>query len=80
VDLPTEIRIRCDGLRPVVRTTAEALRLIDLELSAEVRGRRRWAFARALLVEAEQSNKKRDATLALRQLKQALSNEGWLHE
>jgi hypothetical protein len=76
--LPTTLRIDRDGIRPVVRTTSEALRLIDQDLPIELRGLPRWTFARALLVEAERSNKKRDLTAATRQLRQALSNEGWL--
>jgi len=78
MEFSTAFRIKRDGLRPVVRTTAEALRLIDEELPIELRGRPRWTFARELLVAADKSNKKRDVTAAARQFKQALSNEGWL--
>jgi hypothetical protein len=56
----------------------EALRLIDDELPAELRALPRWTFARDLLLAATRSNKKRDLTIAVRQFKQALSNEGWL--
>jgi hypothetical protein len=80
MDLPTPIRIKRDGLRPAIRTTTEALRLIDDELPAELRGLSRWSFARALLIEAEKSSKKRDLICAARQLQQALSHEGWLAE
>ena len=80
MDLPTPVRTKRDGLRPVIRTTAEALRLIDDELPVELRGLSRWSFARALLIEAEKSSKKRDLISAARQLQQALSNEGWLAE
>ncbi len=62
----------------MVRTTTEALRLIDKELPSELRTLPRWTFARALLVAAERSGKKRDVSTAFRQLKQALANEGWL--
>ena len=78
--LPADIRTRGAGLRPVIRTTREALRLIDRELPAELRTTSRWTFARALLVVAETSHKKRDVTCAFRQFKQALDNEGWLAE
>jgi hypothetical protein len=74
----TEIRTRAKGLRPILRTTTEAVRLIDKELPAELRGLPRWTFARALLVAAERSRKKRDVACAFRQVKQALANEGWL--
>jgi hypothetical protein len=76
--LPESIRTRGKGLRPIVRTVTEGLRLIDRELPAELRSLPRWAFARALLVHAERSGKKRDLIAAARQLRQALSNEGWL--
>jgi hypothetical protein len=78
IQFPSEIRTRGKGLRPALRTTTEALRLIDKELPAELRGLSRWTFARALLVEAEKTGKKRDITCAFRQVKQALANEGWL--
>jgi len=76
--LPQDIHIQRKGLRPVVRTVREALRLIDRELPEELRTLPRWTFARALLSEAERTGKKRDLVCAARQLKQALSNEGWL--
>ena len=77
MQLPTTITTKCAG-RSQVRTIDEALRLIDEELTAELRGLPRWTFARDLLVAASRSNKKRDLTIAIRQFKQALSNEGWL--
>ena len=80
MDFPKAFRIKCNGIRSIVRTTAEALRLIDQELPIELRGLPRWGFARALLLEAERSSKKRDLGAAARQLRQALSNEGWLAE
>jgi hypothetical protein len=52
MNFPTELRIKRDGVRPVVRTTTEALRLIDEELPIELRGLPRWTFARALLLAA----------------------------
>jgi hypothetical protein len=78
VQLSEEVRIKASGLRPLIRTTTEALRLISHELPAELRALPRWSFARDLLLVAEQSRKKRDLICATRQLRQALSNEGWL--
>ena len=75
---PDGVKTQKKGLRPLVRTVEEAIRLIDRELPQELRSLSRWTFARALLVEAERSKKKRDLNCAIRQLKQALSNEGWL--
>jgi len=75
---PAAVKTSGQGLRPRVRTVEEAIRLIDRELPQEIRSLSRWTFARALLVEAERSKKKRDLACAIRQLKQALSNEGWL--
>ncbi|MFL4998963.1 MAG: hypothetical protein ACJ8DY_01090 [Xanthobacteraceae bacterium] len=65
-------------LRPVVRTTGEALRVIDKELPIELRRLPRWTFARELLEVAARTTKKRDIEIAARQFRQALSNEGWL--
>lgn len=62
------------------RTIEEAIRLIDQDLPVELRQLPRWTFARALLLEAQRSGTKRDMANAVRQLKQALSNEGWLDE
>jgi len=74
------VRTHGPGLRPTLRTTTEAIRLIDQDLPEEVRTLSRWTCARTLLVEAERSQKKRDLKLAERQLKQALANESWLAE
>ncbi len=52
--------------------------MIDSELPAELARLPRWTFARALLVEASKTGRKRDLTAAMRQVRQALSNEGWL--
>ena len=78
--LPENIRTRAKGVRPLLRTVGEAIRLIDRELPVELRSLPRWTFARALLVHAERSRKQRDLICAARQLRQALSNEGWLAE
>jgi hypothetical protein len=64
----------------MLRTTEEAIGLIDQDIPQEVRARSRWTFARALLVEAERTKKKRDLKVAERQLKQALATETWLDD
>jgi hypothetical protein len=76
--LSSVVRTANGRLRPVVRTVEEALGLIDCDLPPELRMLPRWTFARELLVVALQSGKKRDHVVAVRQLRQALSNEGWL--
>jgi hypothetical protein len=80
LEFPAAVRIRAPGCRPVVRNVSEGLDLIGNELPAELRRLPRWTFARALLEEALRTNRKRDLTAAVRQLRQALSNEGWLAE
>jgi hypothetical protein len=62
----------------MLRTPGEAIGLIDQDIPEELRILQRWTFARALLVEAERTQKKRDLKVAERQLKQALANEAWL--
>jgi hypothetical protein len=76
--LSRAINTKGGRLRPVVRTTGEALRVIDKELPVELRRLPRWTFARALLAVAARTTKKRDIEIASRQFRQALSNEGWL--
>jgi len=76
--LPASIRLRAPGCRPALRTVDEAIHMIDSELPAELRRLPRWTFARALLLEAVKTGRKRDLTAAVRQVRQALSNEGWL--
>jgi hypothetical protein len=76
--LPATLRLRAPGCRPALRTVAEALHMIDAELPAELARLPRWTFARALLREAAKRGRKRDLVAASRQLRQALSNEGWL--
>jgi hypothetical protein len=78
LSLPEVIRTSGKGLRAKVRTVTEGIHLIDEELPIELRSLKRWAFARELLVHAEKSRKKRDLVYAARQLRQALSQEGWL--
>jgi hypothetical protein len=77
-ELPVPIHTTGGRLRPVVRTIRDALRLIDNELPIELRSLSRWTFARELLEVAARTGKKNDFNLAVRQLRQALSNEGWL--
>jgi hypothetical protein len=76
--LPEVIRTRAKGLRYRVRTVTEGIHLIDEELPIELRSLPRWTFARELLVHAGRSRKKHDLISAARQLRQALSHEGWL--
>jgi hypothetical protein len=78
LEFPMAVNIRAPGCRPVVRNVSEAILLIDNELPAELRRLPRWTFARALLEEVLRTRRKRDLTAAARQLRQALSNEGWL--
>jgi len=78
VKLPAEVRIRAAGVRSVVKTVEQALHTIDRELAPELASLPRWTFARALLVEAQRTQKSRDLNAAYRQFKQALSNEKWL--
>jgi hypothetical protein len=77
---PSEVHTKGCRCRAVVRTSEEALRLIDDELPAELRSASRWAFARELLLACERSGKKRDAVYAMRQLRQALANDDLLAE
>jgi hypothetical protein len=77
---PDVVRTANGRLRPAVRTVEEGLGLIDCDLPPELRALPRWTFARELLVVALRSGKKRDQAVAVRQLKQALANEGWLAE
>lgn len=78
--LPTDVHIRASGMRPVIATVEQALDLIDRHLAPELARLPRWTFARALLVEAARTGKSRDMNTALRQLRQALSNEKWLDD
>ena len=80
ITLPQEIRTTGGRVRPAVRTVSEALGLIDQELPAELRSLPRWTFAKELLQMASSTGSKKDVEIASRQLRQALSNEGWLVE
>lgn len=75
MDFPTHIHTTGCGVRPMIRSTGEALNFIDRELPAELQRLPRWTFARELLLVAHRSRKKRDLAHACRQLRQALSND-----
>jgi hypothetical protein len=75
---PTAVRIRATGCRSTVRTVSEGLDMIDKELPDELRRLPRWSFARKLLEEAMRTRRKKDVAAAVRQLRQALTNEKWL--
>lgn len=78
--LPAEVRIRASGMPAKIKTAKEALGIIDHKLPAELARLPRWSFARALLVEAMRTGKSRDMNAAVRQFRQALSNENWLDQ
>ena len=80
MDFPGEVRTTARRVQCVVSTTEDAIKLIDRELSPEVKLSSRWTFARELLVVAQTSGKKRDLTHAYRQFRQALSNDKMLDE
>jgi hypothetical protein len=79
VNLPTPVRLRAPGRRGEIASVKEALRFID-QLPPELARLSRWTFARALFVEVERTGKSRDMKAAVRQFRQALSNERWLEE
>ena len=72
MDLPTDVRVRAPGMRPVIATVEQAVDMIDRQLPVELARLPRWTFARALLLEAARTGKSRDLNTALRQLRQAL--------
>jgi hypothetical protein len=78
--LPAEVRIRASGMPAKITTAKEALGVIDRRLPAELARLPRWSFARALLLEAMRTGKSRDMNTAVRQFRQALSNENWLDQ
>jgi hypothetical protein len=77
---PTPVRVRVPGHRGEIASIKDALGFIDQNLPAELARLPRWTFAHALLLEAERTGKSRDLKAAVRQLRQALSNEKWLEE
>jgi hypothetical protein len=70
--------VRAPGLRIELETVEQAISFIDKNVPRELATLPRWAFARALLLEARKTRKSRDLRAAGRQLNQALSNERWL--
>lgn len=72
------IRLSAPGRRGHLRNLGEAKRFVENELPAELGKLPRWTFAAALIRHAIASGKQRDLRAAERQLRQALSNEGWL--
>lgn len=80
MQLSTEVHVRAPGTRSALATVEQAINFIDRQLTPELARQPRWTFARALLVEVLRTGKSRDMKAAVRQLKQALSNEHWLNE
>jgi hypothetical protein len=78
--LPTSVRVRAPGHRAAITSVDDALGFIDRRLPAELARLPRWTFARALLLEVQRTGKSRDMNAAVRQFRQALSNEKWLEE
>jgi hypothetical protein len=64
----------------LIRNCEEALRFIDRDVASELRKLPRWTFAHELFEVAARTGKQRDLNTALRQLNQAVSNEGWSRE
>jgi hypothetical protein len=79
MNLPAPIRVRAPGSRVAITSVKDALGFID-RLPAELTRLPRWTFARALFLEVERTGKSRDMNAAVRQFRQALSNEDWLDE
>jgi hypothetical protein len=80
MNFPTPVRVRAPGRRSEIASVKDALGFIDRDLPVELVRLPRWTFAHALLLEAERTGKSRDLKAAVRQLRQALSNEKWLEE
>src|SRR5690348_10144274 len=78
--LPTQVRVRAPGHRAAITTVEAALGFIDRHLPEELARLPRWTFARALFLEAQRTGKSRDIKAAVRQFRQALTNERWLEE
>jgi hypothetical protein len=78
--LPEELHLRASSMPRTIRTAEAAIALIDDSVPAELARLPRWTFARALLVEAIRTGKSKDMNAAVRQLRQALSNEHWLDQ
>jgi class 3 adenylate cyclase len=78
--LPAPITVRAPTLRGKIDTVERACAFIDKNLPPDLAELPRWTFARALFVEALKTGKSRDLNTAVRQFRQALSNEKWLDE
>ena len=78
--LPAQVRVRAPGHRAAIATVESALGFIERRLPAELARLPRWTFARALFLEVQRTGKSRDMNAAVRQFRQALSNERWLEE
>ena len=78
--LPTPVHVRAPGRRGAITSVKDALSFIDRHLPPELARLPRWTFARALFLEVERTGKSRDMNAAVRQFRQALSNERWLEE
>jgi hypothetical protein len=78
--LPAQVRVRAPGHRAAIKSVKGALGFIERRLPAELARLPRWTFARALFLEAQRTGKSRDLNAAVRQFRQALSNERWLEE
>ena len=79
MNLPIPVCVRAPGRRVSITSVKGALGFID-GLPAELMRLPRWTFARALFLEVERTRKSRDMNPAVRQFRQALSNEKWLDE
>jgi hypothetical protein len=78
--LPSSVHVRAPGHRAAIASVKDALGFMDHYLPPELARLPRWTFARALFLEVERTGKSRDMNAAMRQLRQALSNERWLDE
>lgn len=76
--LPQGVRVKAPGFRKELATVVTAIRFIDKHVPRELATLPRWTFARALLMEALKTQKRRDLQAAVRQLTQAVSNERWM--
>ena len=77
--LPAPVRLRAPGRHGEIASVKDALRFID-RLPSELARLSRWTFAHALFLEVERTGKSRDMKAAVRQFRQALSNEKWLDD
>ena len=80
MQLSTKVPVRAPGVGSALASVEQAINFIDRQLGPELARLPRWTFARALLVEVLRTGKSRDMKAAVRQLRQALSNEHWLND